>query len=467
MMEREAYTEINYCIFDPTGNITALVETAVDEAKQPAVAARIMEMHPEVEQVGFVRFAENAGCGDAEAERAGSVDESAGCDAEAARAGSVEASTGCGADVVLRMAGGEFCGNATMCAAALYTIRKEAGRFGDSENGRGDSARDGGDSENCMQGSECAEAGIKAACDAGGADCVRVKASGVEAPIEVRLSRKENRAAEDLEEAQTSLKEKEDGEIAAEVQTAQKGSAFEAAVCMPPALSIEEIREEIKADWISITDTLPIVHMEGIDHIIVEQDSGFYSLINLRDPAEIAIRKLCDMLGSECLGMIFITLPDDDENDESDASCGSWSESAARTDRAEGNEGDASCGSGSESAARINGAEADGARHEKESGANGPAARTDGPYIFEERWLTPLVYVPGADTIFWENSCASGSTAAGMYIAAEAGRAVDVIFEEPAGKLRVKSDPKTGETWLFGAAELIAEDSIKIDMSCI
>ena len=78
---------MKYCVFDPTGNITALVESDVNISDQPAAASRIMELEPDVEQVGFVRFAE------------GNV------------------------PVILRMAGGEFCGNATMCAAALFALR--------------------------------------------------------------------------------------------------------------------------------------------------------------------------------------------------------------------------------------------------------------------------------------------------------------------------------------------------------
>ena len=84
--------KIQYCKFDPTGNITALVETAVDIADQPAVASKIMEQEPDVEQVGFITYDDTA-----------SAEESV--------------------PVSLRMAGGEFCGNATMCAAALFAIR--------------------------------------------------------------------------------------------------------------------------------------------------------------------------------------------------------------------------------------------------------------------------------------------------------------------------------------------------------
>ena len=82
---------IRYAILDPTGNLTALVEDPVPPVRQPAVAAQLMRLHPAVEQVGFVRPA-------------------------AAEDGPV--------DFALRMAGGEFCGNAAMSAAALWAVRR-------------------------------------------------------------------------------------------------------------------------------------------------------------------------------------------------------------------------------------------------------------------------------------------------------------------------------------------------------
>ncbi len=72
---------ISYSLLNPTGNITLLAETSVPTESQPAIARRLMELEPATEQVGFVRFGE----GRAE----------------------------------LRMAGGEFCGNAAMSAAVL------------------------------------------------------------------------------------------------------------------------------------------------------------------------------------------------------------------------------------------------------------------------------------------------------------------------------------------------------------
>ena len=75
----------------------------------------------------------------------------------------------------------------------------------------------------------------------------------------------------------------------------------------------------------------------------------------------------------------------------------------------------------------------------------------------EEPRLTPLVYIPGSGTVFWENSCASGTSAAGMALAKESGADVDLTLREPGGVLRVESDPRRGETWLYGQTRLLGE----------
>lgn len=77
---------VTYTLLDPTGNMTLLAETPVPEASQPLTAQKLMAAEPETEQVGFVTY---------------------------------------GADGIgLRMAGGEFCGNASMSAAVLYAGRR-------------------------------------------------------------------------------------------------------------------------------------------------------------------------------------------------------------------------------------------------------------------------------------------------------------------------------------------------------
>ena len=272
--------KVQYCIFDPTGNITALVESEVPVKDQPAVASKIMELEPDVEQVGFITYADDAALAEGRA------------------------------PVSLRMAGGEFCGNATMCTAALFAIRKG------------------------LQGGS-----------------VPVKVSGASAPFTVTLEQ-------------------------------QADFSYSTAVSMPPALSIGMVTLQPSGTAGGAMLTLPIVQMEGISHIIIEPDSGFFGVKDDSALAEAFLRQWCGVLGADCLGMMFL-------------------------------------GEGS-----------------------------------SLRPMTPLVYVPGADTMFWENSCASGSAAAGMYLAAKAGSPVDITFDEPAGRLRVESDPASGITILHGSAIL-------------
>lgn len=267
--------DIKYSIFDPTGNITALVETRVANAEQPAIADEIMKAHPQVEQVGFVYFV-----------------------------------PGRPVPALLRMAGGEFCGNATMSAAALYLMRS---------------------------GEET--------------DSVRVNVSGVSRPIEV------------------SLKAKDDG-------------SYDAGVQMPEALeiSIQKLRSNV-ADA-----SMTVVRMEGISHIVIESFSGLYSLKDDKQAAEQLVRDWCSELGADCLGLMFL---------EGDGT--SWK-------------------------------------------------------------LTPLVYVPGADTMFWENSCASGTAAVGMYMASKLEETVDMTIYEPAGTMRVSSDPEVRKTIIYGNTKLICDN---------
>ena len=64
-------------------------------------------------------------------------------------------------------------------------------------------------------------------------------------------------------------------------------------------------------------------------------------------------------------------------------------------------------------------------------------------YERERERLTPLVYVPAVDTLFWENSCASGTAAMGAWKQHRQGGAVCGDFTEPAGILHVEADGET------------------------
>ena len=266
---------IRYSIWDPTGNITALVESAVEPSERADIASALMQCFPEAEQVGFVCFDDPG-------------------------------------EPRLDMTGGEFCGNASMCAAALYLLR-----------GKPQSDR------------------------------VRISVSGTSKPVTVSLN-------------QTS-----DG-------------SFDAAVSMPPAKSIERL----DFTFAERSETLPVVRMEGVDHIIIRSSSPFFTLLEDRNSAEKAVREWRRQLASPCLGLMFV---------------------------------------------------------DEQSGGTA---------------LTPLVYVPGSQTIFWENSCASGTAAAGMVFAEEKGQPVEMPLREPGGVLRVKSDPLSGETLLYGSCRLRSEGSL-------
>ncbi|MCR5832195.1 MAG: hypothetical protein K6G67_08675 [Lachnospiraceae bacterium] len=74
---------IAYDYIDPTGNITILVTTPVEESERARIASEIMKDERECEQVGYVIGRNNEG-------------------------------------IDIAMAAGEFCGNAVMSAAALY-----------------------------------------------------------------------------------------------------------------------------------------------------------------------------------------------------------------------------------------------------------------------------------------------------------------------------------------------------------
>lgn len=262
--------ELRYSILDPTGNITALVESPANP--DPAVAAAIMRRHPEVEQVGFLRPAEDGGL------------------------------------PRLQMAGGEFCGNASMCAAALLLT-------GSAQSGE---------------------------------TRLRLQVSGVSAPVELCLR-----------------------------ETAPGN--YEAEITMPPAVEIQERPFSFE----KLHGSLPLVKMQGIEHLIVEETSPFFTLSKDKPAAERAVRNFCAALGADCLGLLFLA------------------------------------GEGSTLA------------------------------------MTPLVFVPCGETVFWENSCASGSAAVGMYLARKSAAPVELTLREPGGILRVRSTAD-GETRLHGRARLVA-----------
>ncbi|MBO5976464.1 MAG: hypothetical protein J6P94_04745 [Oscillospiraceae bacterium] len=62
----------------------------------------------------------------------------------------------------------------------------------------------------------------------------------------------------------------------------------------------------------------------------------------------------------------------------------------------------------------------------------------------ESRRLDPLVYVPGAESLFWERSCASGTTAVGAYLALREGKSLSVSLAQPGGTLSISAKHENG-----------------------
>ena len=270
-------SEIRFGIWDPTGNVTALVESEVMRERQPEVAARIMERYAEVEQVGYVRFGEHPS---------------------------------------LRMAGGEFCGNASMSAAALVAHRSGAREHTDLD--------------------------------------VDLSVSGADGMVGVRLRK-------------------------------QAPGAYAAEIAMPPIRRVEEVTLTAGG----LRGRCSLMRMQGISHMVIEETHPFFALLETRELAERTVRSWCGEVGADGLGLMFVE------------------------------------GSGN------------------------------------RRTLTPLVYVPGSDTVFWEHSCASGSYAVGCWLASETNQECVASLQEPGGVLRVQCSPD-GVGKLQGSTRLVVEATLRM-----
>lgn len=75
--------------------------------------------------------------------------------------------------------------------------------------------------------------------------------------------------------------------------------------------------------------------------------------------------------------------------------------------------------------------------------------------------LTPLVYVKASGTLFWESSCASGTTAVGIYLAQKYKRKIKESFLQPGGALGVEVIPGKAPL-LFAGARIKYKKTIRI-----
>lgn len=79
----------------------------------------------------------------------------------------------------------------------------------------------------------------------------------------------------------------------------------------------------------------------------------------------------------------------------------------------------------------------------------------------EAHRMTPLVYVPAVDTLFWESSCASGTSAAGAYLSWKCGDTVSLGLQEPGGTLLILAE-SDGTLQLSGQVRIVSEGSLEL-----
>ena len=69
--------------------------------------------------------------------------------------------------------------------------------------------------------------------------------------------------------------------------------------------------------------------------------------------------------------------------------------------------------------------------------------------------LRPLVYIPAADTLFWERSCASGTCAVGACVSRAREKTVDLTVNQPGGTLRIRA---SADALLLSGGVTLAEE---------
>lgn len=367
--------EVHYVLMDPTGNRTILSDTPVPVGEQPAVAEKLMELEPTAEQTGFLTMDMEGrpAAGRAQACAAGMP---AGhnvrtMEAAAARHGDRESSRpvvpGSGHPVLrLRMAGGEFCGNATMSAAVYYGMRTGMcrGTVMTEVSGTPDPVpvQIARNEDLVGSGTEILRPGSSILVQVG-------EEEGSDGTREHRTSRTGSSETGRLKEAATVR----DGIFRTASGAGEAGAVWQGIVRMPEPHTVETV---------SFPDgrRLPVVAFEGISHVIMERPV----------PGKIAeklVREWCQYLHADALGLMLLDP--------------------------------------------------------------------------KKQKLTPLVYVPAADTLFWESACGSGTSAVGAWMARESGSTVKTALYQPGGILRIEASPDGG-LWLEGTVRQLYERTVRI-----
>ena len=311
--------EIEYVVMDPSKNITILVLSKVLKDQRESVSKRLLEIEKSAEQVGFLTYGDKC-------------------------------------DITIEMAGGEFCGNATMSAAVYFAMDK----------------------------------GIESG-------TVKVLACGEPVNVEVKCiddkgegSHSSPVRSEGSHSSPVRSEGSHNSPVRCDLQNLPAHSVYEGIVEMPRAKEIKEVK-------FSSGETFTVVFFEGIAHIIFETNEQCDS--ELKRYLESNIKVWCEFLKVPAMGVMV-------------------------------------CDKGSHSS----------------------TIRSDDFTSIDsccEMSMIALVYVKSVDTLYWESSCASGTTAVGAYFTKVLNKSVTIdVWQTSGTKLTIKSN-EDGRLQLKGQVEYL------------
>ncbi|WP_278524355.1 diaminopimelate epimerase [Clostridium cochlearium] len=88
-------------------------------------------------------------------------------------------------------------------------------------------------------------------------------------------------------------------------------------------------------------------------------------------------------------------------------------------------------------------------------------------YNFNKNYLKPLVYVKATDSLFWEESCASGTSAVVAALAYKKKEDVSINIRQPGGELEATanySGEKINNITIKGTVEIVAEGIVNVNL---
>lgn len=84
-------------------------------------------------------------------------------------------------------------------------------------------------------------------------------------------------------------------------------------------------------------------------------------------------------------------------------------------------------------------------------------------YDCEKFFIEPLIYVKGTESLFWERSCASGTSALAAALTQKEERSLDILVKQPGGELQVTTEWDNGcikKIYINGKVKIVAEGKV-------